>query len=90
MAEEIAESDFEEIRVYVTRRHNTVAQYIATRPIMDFCERSVRRPGVWVSWQWWDQEGLVLEGVKERAVSDSDGEEAQYDEGTTQEETPGR
>ena len=45
---------------------------------------------MWVSWQWWDQEGLVLEGVKERAVSDSDGEEAQYDEGTTQEETPGR
>ena len=27
----------EEIRVYITHRHNTVAQYIATCPIMDLC-----------------------------------------------------
>ena len=27
----------DEIVVYMDRRHNTVAQYITTRPIMDLC-----------------------------------------------------
>ena len=41
--------------VYVTRRKNTVAQYITMRPIMDLCERSVKRPVKWVSRRWWEQ-----------------------------------
>ena len=40
---------FEGIGTYITRRQNMVAQYIATRPIMDLCERSNRRPGARVS-----------------------------------------
>ena len=59
---------FKEIGTYVTRRQNTSAQYIATRPILDLCERSVQRPEAWVSRQWWEQYGLDFEGSKERAV----------------------
>ena len=60
MAVEMAEAGFEEIRTYLKRRQNTVAQYMVTRPILDLCERSVWRPGEWVSRWWWDQEGLYL------------------------------
>ena len=62
------EAGFEGIRKYVTRRQNTVAQYIATRPIMDLCERSTRRPGARVSRWWWEKAGMDLEGAKKRAT----------------------
>ena len=52
MATEMEEAVFEEIGAYVTRRHNTVAQYIATQTILDLYERSAWRPGVWVSQRW--------------------------------------
>ena len=45
LAAEIEEAGFEEIEVYVTRSQNKFAQYIAMLPILDLCERSVRRPG---------------------------------------------
>ena len=35
----------------ITQRQNTVAQYIATQPILDLCERGTRRPGARVSWR---------------------------------------
>ena len=58
-----------------TRRQNTVAQYIATWPIMDLCERSNSWPGVRMSWRWWKQAGIDLEGEKERsAESETDSE----------------
>ena len=41
-----------------------------------------------MSRQWWQQEGLDLEGERGRAAEDSDGEEAQYEEVAAQEETP--
>ena len=59
---EMEEVGFEEIGVYITRIHNKVAQYIATRSIVDLCERSVRRLGAWDSRRWWGQEELDLEG----------------------------
>ena len=86
----MAEAGFKEIGVYVTRRQNTVAQYIATQPILELCEKSVQRPGAWVSRRWREKKGLDLEREKERAVTESDREEAQYKEGEAQEETPGR
>ena len=46
----MVESGFEGIGTYVTRRQNTVAQYIATQPILNLCEWYARRPeGVGVS-----------------------------------------
>ena len=56
------------------KRKNTVAQYIATRPIMDLCEETVRRSGTWVARIWWDKEGLDLEDEKEAAAVEADGE----------------
>ena len=87
LEEAMGEIGFEGIRKSVTRRQNTVVQYISTRPIMDLCERSTRRMGARVSWQWWEQARIYLEGAKKRAtevatdsdlVSDSDmgGEES--------------
>ena len=71
----MAEAGFEDIGTYVMRRQNTVTQYIMTRPILDLCDWSARRPGVWVSWRWWEQDGLDLKREKERAAAKSDGEE---------------
>ena len=61
------EAVFENIGVYIISRKNTIAQYIATRPILDLCEQSLWRPGAWVSRQWWEQKGLDLEGAEDRA-----------------------
>ena len=73
----MGEAGFEEIRHSVTRRQNMVAQYIATRPILDLCEKATRQPGARVSWWWWGKAGIDLEVSKKRAweaatVSESD------------------
>ena len=57
------EAGFEYIGVYVTRRQNTVAQYIMTRPILNLRERSVWRLGVWLSRRWWEKGVMYLEGA---------------------------
>ena len=54
LEETMGEAGFKEIRKSVTRRQNTVAQYIATQPILDLCERSNRRPGARVYRRWWE------------------------------------
>ena len=48
----MAESGSQEVETYVSRRQNTVAQYIATRPIMDLFLAAKRRPGPRVA-MWW-------------------------------------
>ena len=73
----MGEAGFEGISKYVTRRQNIVAQYTATRPILDLCERSTRRPEARLSQRWWEQAGIDLEGAKKRAAeaaTDSDSE----------------
>ena len=45
-----------------------VVQYIATLSVLDLCEKSVQRMGAWVSWTWWDQEGIDLYRERERAA----------------------
>ena len=55
------EVGFEEIDVYILNRQEIVVQYIVTRPTMYLCKRMVRKPGAWVSWRWWDKEGINLE-----------------------------
>ena len=39
------ESVLQKVDKYVSRCHSTVAQFIATRPIMDLCMAVERRPG---------------------------------------------
>ena len=63
----LREMGFEGIRKLVTRRQNMVAQYIATRLILDLCERSTRRLGARLSRRCWGQDNIDLEGAKKRA-----------------------
>ena len=56
------------IRTYITRRHNTVAQYIATRTILDLCKQATWRPGVKVSWRWWEKAGIDLDVARKQAA----------------------
>ena len=44
------------------------AQYIAMQPILDLCERGTHQPGARVSWRWWEQDGIDLEGANKRAT----------------------
>ena len=53
LEEVMGESGLEGIRKSFTGRQNTVAQYIATQPILDLCERSTQRPGARLSQRWW-------------------------------------
>ena len=74
------EAGLEGIKKLVTRRHNTVTQYIAMRPILVLCERATQRPGERVPRRWWEQGGIDWEGAKKRAaekttISESDLEE---------------
>ena len=45
-------SRLEVIGKYVTSRQNTVAKYIAKRPILDIYEQTAQRPGERVYWRW--------------------------------------
>ena len=81
LEEAMGEAGFEGIRKSITRRHNTVAQYIGTRLILDLCERSTWRPGARVSRRWWEQSGIDLEDAKKRAAeseADTDLESDSY------------
>ena len=53
----------QEVETYVFLCQNTIAQYIATKPIMDLCLAAKRRPGPRVAMRWWEKEGLDLEGM---------------------------
>ena len=83
------EAGFEEIRVYINRKKNTVAQYISMRTIMDLLGQSVQRLISWVSWMWRGHEGIHMEGTKEISVADLEREEEKCGSGVTQGETPG-
>ena len=41
-------------------------------------------------WRWWYQEGIGIEGLKDRAAAESDREEDKCGEVAAQEEMPGR
>ena len=45
-------------RTTVLRRQNTVAQFVATRPILVLCEGTERRGGTWVPQRWREQPGI--------------------------------
>ena len=55
------------IRTAILRRQNTVAQFIATRPIMDLCEKAIIRPGARVPMRWWEQTRIYWKGAREKA-----------------------
>ena len=46
------EVGFTDVRTSINRRQNTVAQYIATRPLLDLCEGTTQRGGATVAMMW--------------------------------------
>ena len=54
-----------------------VAQYIATRSLLDLCEGSERAPGEQVGMRWWQQVGIDLEGDRESAAATAEGDEGE-------------
>ena len=63
------------VRTSVLRRHNTVAQFVATRPILALCEGSEQRGGTRVPRRWWEQTGIDWRLAQERSENaDTEGE----------------
>ena len=67
---------------------NTVAQYIATRPLLDLCEGDRAREGAKVPMRWWNQAYIDWETAKSMGVetdstdgsgTETDGEEERED-----------
>ena len=81
LTEALGEAGLEVIRKSITRRQNTVAQYIATRPILDLYERSTWRPGARVSRRWWEQAVIDLEGMKKQSAESTTRSEMESEEG---------
>ena len=75
-------SGLQEVDTYVSFCQNTVAQYIATRPIMDLCLAAKQRPGPRVEIRWWEQEGLDLEGMRTTSWEAEEKEGAEDTDGT--------
>ena len=84
------EAGLTDIRTSIMRSHNTVAQYIVTRPLLDMCEGTRAREGAKVPLRWWDQAGIDWEKAKAKGVvidrtdgtetgTDTEGEEERED-----------
>ena len=52
------EAGFIDVRISINRRQNTVAQYIATRPLLELCKGTTQIGGARVAMSWWDQKGI--------------------------------
>ena len=57
------------VRTLILRRQNTVAQFIATRPILGLCEMAERRRGTRVPRRWWEQTGIDWKSAREKAAA---------------------
>ena len=60
----MTEAVLQEVETYISRRQNTVAQFIVTRIIMNLCLAAERRPGSRVYRRLWEQDGLDVEGMR--------------------------
>ena len=56
-------------RASILRRQNTVAQFIATRPIMGLCEVAERRQGTRIPRRWWEQTGIDWKSAREKSTA---------------------
>ena len=60
------ETGLTDIGKSIANRQNTVAQYVATRPLLDLCEEARAREGTRVPLRWWNQTGVDWEAAKAR------------------------
>ena len=75
------ETGFEEVDACVLRRHNTAAQYIATRQIMDLCEEMVHIMRMWVVKMWREKEVIDLVVAREVTAASEEKVGAEETEG---------
>ena len=77
----MAEAGPQDVETYVSLCQNTVAQFIATRPIMDLCLASEQRPWSRGINRWWDQDVLdvgVMQMADQEAEQTEGEEETEY------------
>ena len=67
-------------RTLILRKQNTVAQFIATRPILGLCEVTERRPGTRVPRRLWEQTGVYWKAAREAAAAKNREDEAMAEE----------
>ena len=95
LAGETKDAGIVRVRISVLRRQNTVAQFVATRPILGLCEGMERRGGTWVPQQWWEQHDIdwrLSREQGERATEEAAGHthtDATAGKKTTTTEAPG-
>ena len=58
------EAGLTDVHTSINRRQNMVAQYIATRTLLDLCEGATKREGAKGTLRWWDQLGIDWEKAK--------------------------
>ena len=63
------EAGIVQIRTLILRRQNTVAQFIAKRPILGLCEVAERRLETRVPRRWWEQMGIDWKADRETAAA---------------------
>ena len=68
------------IRTSILWSQNTVAQFIATRPILGLCEVTERRLGTRVPRIWWEQTGIDCKAAREAAAEKNGDNEAVAEE----------
>ena len=78
----MAEAGLQDVDTYISRRQNTVTQFIANRSIMDLCLLEERRPGSRVTNQWWEQDGLDVERIQIAAQEEEWAEGEKETDGT--------
>ena len=66
------DAGFLSIEDYIRRRHNTVARYIYTRPLLDMCGGLERAMGAQVGMQWWEHVGRNMAGAREAAAASAE------------------
>ena len=78
-------------RTLVLRRQNTVAQFIATRPILGICKVTERMGGTRVPQQWWEQLRINWKLAREQGerAAEAAGHADATAETKTTTETPG-
>ena len=83
------EAGLTDVQTSINIRQNTVAHYIATRPLLDICKGATQREGARVTLRWLDQTGIDWEKAKARDTetesasnsgTDMEGEEARETE----------
>ena len=74
------ESGFKDVQTSINTRQNTVAQYIATRPLLGLCEGTTQIGGARVAMRWWYQKGIDWEKEKSRGAETESELETDMDE----------